>query len=142
MALRQALAGSPGGDLGSRVESKLVGYVLDVFLGGAGGELQALADLLIREALSDQRRDLRLPGGEGRVTVRASNPDKQPARSFLEESPAHPRRGVQARRYEPDAARFRTRPAASEKRCPRLAFAKAEERQRTLPLVHCNRGFV
>ena len=90
MALCKAFGGSPGGDLGSRVESELIAYVLDVVLGGAGGEMQALTDLLICEALRHQRRHLRLAGGEGRVTVRTSNLDKHRVRAFLEESHAQP----------------------------------------------------
>jgi hypothetical protein len=41
---------------------QLLQQALDVLLDGAGGEVQAVGDLPVREALADQVEDLRLAG--------------------------------------------------------------------------------
>ena len=59
------LSDGPGSDLAAVAQPELGQDVLDVVLGRPLGDVQGLADLLVRQSLRDQPGYLELAGAEG-----------------------------------------------------------------------------
>src|SRR6266851_2002386 len=92
----------PAGDLGSRVEPELVQDASDVAVDGALGDEQLRANLLVCEALSEQRRELRDDAGAGPEPRRLRGPKQLRPHARLAIARGEPaERGQQIRLSEP-----------------------------------------
>src|SRR5437773_8895023 len=84
----------PGGDLGPGAEAELVQDAADVAVDGALGDEQPRADLLVRQAVGDQSRDIRLTRTDRRGRARAGRlpgggpAEGQPDRGVAAQAPA------------------------------------------------------